>query len=234
VAPTIVAIGGGAFSADASRVRLEDYVLGLSDKASPRVCFIPTASGDSPSMIDQFYRVFSHDRCRPTHLGLFDRRVWDLRAFLLEQDIVYVGGGNTATMLAIWRLHRLDEALREAWQAGVILSGSSAGASCWHAGTVVDSFGPTTVLADGLQLIPASLCPHYDSEVERPPLFRGAVADGVILPGLALENDVAVRYEGTEVVELVAVRREARAWRVEAGPEGVREVAVPVRYLGGE
>src|SRR4051812_12692992 len=111
--PTIVAIGGGSFSEDASRVRLEDYILELSGKDDPKVCFIPTASGDSPAAIAQFYSVFSSDRCRPAHLGLFDRKVHDLRAFLLDQDIVYVGGGNTATMLAIWRLHGLDEALHE-------------------------------------------------------------------------------------------------------------------------
>ena len=228
--PAIVAIGGGSLNEGAGP-QLEDYVLSLADAPEPRVCFIPTASGDSPAAIARFYEFFTARDCRPCHLGLFDRKVSDLAAFLRQQDVVYVGGGNTATMLAIWRLHGLDAALREAWQQGVVLAGSSAGASCWHAASVVDSFGPTTPLPDGLGFIPASFCPHYDSAPERRPVFQQSVGAGLIPAGIAAEDGVAVRYTGTEVAEIVASRAGARAWRLEQTPEGASETLLEPRLL---
>ena len=149
--------------------QIEDYILGLANTASPRVCFIPTASGEVPQNIVRFYEVFTSDRCRPSHLTLINRKVADLRGFLLGQDVIYVGGGNTAAMLAIWRQHRVDEILREAWRQGTILCGSSAGGICWHDGGVTDSFGlPLQALNDGLGFIPGSFCPHYDAEATAP------------------------------------------------------------------
>jgi dipeptidase E len=142
--PTIVAMGGGGFSADPDDTRLDDYVLSLVGRERPRVCFLPTASGDSDAYIARFHAAFPPERAQATHLPLFNRRGDDPRGHLLAQDVVYVGGGNTANMLAVWRLHRIDAALREAWQAGVVLCGLSAGALCWFEGGVTDSFGPNS------------------------------------------------------------------------------------------
>jgi peptidase E len=135
---------------------LDDYVLGLTRAERPRVCFLPTASGDADPYIVKFYNAFtgtafSHRRAIPTHLSLFRRTVADLRSFLLSQDVLYVGGGNTANMLAAWRIHGLDSILREAWQAGIILCGPSAGAVCWFESGVTDSFG-----------LPLQPCPFRD------------------------------------------------------------------------
>ena len=122
---------------------LDDYVLSLVGSDKPRICFLPTASGDSDSYIVSFYNAFGGSRAAPTHLSLFRRTIDDLRAFILDQDIVYVGGGNTANLLAIWRVHELDEVLREAWLNGVILCGLSAGSVCWFESGVTDSYGKT-------------------------------------------------------------------------------------------
>src|SRR5258708_29183844 len=127
----IVAMGGGGFSMEPRNPRLDQWILGLARRARPRVTFVPTASGDSPWYIKKFYRSFSRLECEPTHLQLFKREISDLRAFVLSQDVVYVGGGNTVNLLAVWRSHGLDAILAEAWNSGIVLCGISAGALCW-------------------------------------------------------------------------------------------------------
>src|SRR6266511_509836 len=168
---TIVAIGGGSLSEERDGKQIEDYILDVCGKENPRVCDIPTASGDNPAGILRFYETYTAERCRPSHLTLIDRKIADLRSFLLGQDIIYIGGGNTAAMLAIWRQHGVDEILGEAWDQGIVLCGSSAGAICWHEAGVTDSFGlPVQPLKDGLGFIPGSFCPHYDAEATRRPV----------------------------------------------------------------
>ncbi len=157
----IVAMGGGGFSMEPDNPALDLWLLSLTGKRRPRVCFVATASGDAESYIHRFYAAFAAHRCTPRHLPLFRRQDPDLRAAVLAQDLIYVGGGNTANMLAIWRLHGLDLVLREAWQAGVVLAGLSAGSLCWFAGGVTDSFGPQLApLHDGLGLLPGSFELH--------------------------------------------------------------------------
>jgi peptidase E len=159
---TIVAMGGGGFSMEPDNPLLDDHVLALARKRRgherPSVCFLPTASGNTDSDVAQFYAAFAR-RCEATHLDLFARRVADLESFLLDQDAVYVGGGNTANMLAIWRVHGLDRALKRAWEAGVVLAGLSAGSNCWFEGSTTDSFGTLAALKDGLGLVPAAIRP---------------------------------------------------------------------------
>ena len=154
---------------------LDDFLVGLTGRGRPRVCLVPTASGDAPDFIARFHGAFD-GRAEASHLGLFDRTVVDLRAFVLAQDVVYVGGGNTANMLAVWRVHGLDSILVEAWRAGVVLAGLSAGAICWFEAGVTDSFGPSLgPLRDGLGLLPGSMCPHYDGEPLRRPTYQRLV-----------------------------------------------------------
>jgi len=191
------------------------------------------ASGDADANIVRFYSVFSSEVCRPSHLELFNRRLADLRDFILAKDVIYVGGGNTAALLAIWRQHGVDEILREAWQSGIVLCGSSAGANCWHEASTTDSFGPTLApLLDGLGFVPGSFCPHYDVEAQRRPLFQRSVAESTLPPGLAADNCVAVRYEGTRIAEVVSSAKQARAWRVEKTADGFEETEIVPRYLG--
>ncbi len=175
-------MGGGGFSMDDPL--LDRYVLELVDAGRPRVCFIPTASGNVATYVVRFLDAFPASSFAPTYMDLFDRRTADIGSFLGEQDLIYVGGGNTANMLAIWRLHGVDVALRTAWEAGVVLCGVSAGANCWFEASTTDSFlaGHADPLHDGLGLLPGSFCPHFDSEPERRPRYLELVATGE-LPG---------------------------------------------------
>lgn len=214
---------------------LDDHILGLVARPRPRVCFVPTASGDDPGYIVQFYDAFPTSRCEPSHLPLFKRSVADLRSFVLGQDVVYVGGGNTANLLAVWRVHGFDVVLREAWEGGVVLCGVSAGALCWFSGGVTDSFGSGLApLSDGLGLLPGSMCPHYDGEALRRPRYQELVGSGALPRGLAADDGVALVFSGTAFSEAVSSRPGAQAYRVAPGVDSGRavEVALPTRYLG--
>ena len=233
MAQNIVAIGGGSLNEDRQTQLIESYILKLTGKADPRVCFIGTASGDKPVNIVRFYNVFSSDRCRPSHLELIDRKVSDLGAFLLDQDVIYVGGGNTAAMLAVWRQHGVDAILNEAWLQGIVLCGSSAGANCWYEASTTDSWGlPLQPLTDGLGFISGSFCPHYDAEATRRGMYQLAVSEGALPTGIAADNCVAVHYEGTDVAAFVSSTPTARAYRVDQTDTGFSETEIVPRFLG--
>jgi dipeptidase E len=227
-------MGGGGFSMEPGNPLLDRFVVSLAWSARPRVCFVPTASGDNESYALEFHRAFSALDCRPTDLGLFARRVPDLRSFVLEQDVVYVGGGSTANLLAVWRTHGLDRILREAWEAGVVLCGISAGMNCWFAESVTDSFDVARLapLKDGLGWLAGSACPHYDGEEQRRPVFRELVASGELSGGWAADDGAALVFAGEELEEVVSSRPRAAAYRVERDGEGVSERRVAARYLG--
>jgi dipeptidase E len=203
---------------------LTTYALGLVRRARPRVLFIPTASGDSPSYLLSFYRAFAAADCEPAHLALFDRTVDDVDAYVRAHDLVIVGGGNTANMLAIWRVHGVDRALRAAYAEGVVLSGWSAGCLCWFEAGITDSFTPQLgPIRDGLSLLKGSACPHYNSEGRRRPVYTAAIHDG--LPsGIALEDAVIARYDDEKLVEIVSARPDGRAFAVDTGGERALEV----------
>jgi peptidase E len=231
--PTIVTLGGGGFSQEDDQ-RLDRYILTLTGKARPNVCFVPTAGGDSESYMLRFYAAFSALECRPTHLSLFRRNDSDLAAFIRAQDVIYVGGGNTANLLAIWRIHGLDRLLSEAWQRGTILCGVSAGAICWFESGVTDSFGPGLApLHDGLALLPGSFCPHYDGEALRRPRYHELVAAEHLPAGHAADDGVALVWYGTNRQDVVSSRQGSRAFRVERGADGrARETEIAARWLG--
>jgi dipeptidase E len=230
---TIVAMGGGGFSMEPDNPLLDDFIVSLAGADRPRVCFLPTASGDADAYVVKFYGAFAA-RADASHLSLFNRTVSDLEGMLLGQDIVYVGGGNTENMLAIWRLHGIDRVLRSAWEAGVILAGLSAGSICWFEAGTTDSFGPDlAILTDGLGLLSGSHCPHYDGEAERRPSYHRLVAEGRLAAGYAADDGAALVFDGTELREVVSSRREATAYRVVAIDGVARETRLPARYLGG-
>jgi peptidase E len=218
----IVAMGGGGFSMEPDNPALDAFVLSLArTQERPRVCFVPTASGDSEGYVRDFYRAFAAHDCRPADLALFERTEPGLRAFLLAQDVIYVGGGSTANLLAGWRTHGLDAILRAAWEAGVVLCGVSAGMNCWFEASVTDSWllsaaGP---LHDGLGLLPGSACPHYDGEPARRPAFRRLVDAGELPPGWAADDGAALVFSGRELEEVVASRDGAAAYAVAPGEE---------------
>jgi dipeptidase E len=230
--PCIVALGGGGFSMEPDNPRFDRYILSRARRTPPKVCFVGTASGDSDNYIVRFYDAYTVDRCLPSHLKMFGRKIQDIQTFLLDQDVVYVGGGATGYMLAAWRMAGVDAILREAWQHGTVLAGVSAGALCWFEAGLTDTLGrPLQALTDGLGFLRGSFCPHYDGEKHRRPAFQDAVGRGTVPPGYAADDGVALVYHGTELAEIISSRPAARAWRVERTADGARESELVPRYL---
>ncbi|MFI0967777.1 Type 1 glutamine amidotransferase-like domain-containing protein [Streptomyces sp. NPDC021080] len=229
----LVLLGGG-FSTDDDGL-LDDWMLSLADVPRPKVCFLPTASGDAPAYVEQFHTAFRPRECEPAVLSLFRRELDDdaLRAVLLSQDIVYVGGGNTANLLAVWRTHGVDRLLREAYDRGTLLCGISAGANCWAEGSHTDSFGPLTFLPDGLGLLPGSVCPHYDSEPGRRSSYHEAVAAGSLAAGWALDDGIGALFTDGLLTDAVTRTPMARLHHVRTDGKGdVLEETMPCRPLG--
>jgi dipeptidase E len=212
--PQIVACGGFALG-----TALDDYVLRLA--RGPRICTVPTASMEPDAGLVQFYSAFAR-RAHASHLLFNPWPPQDLRDFALSQDVLHVPGGNTANMLAIWRVHGFDRIVREAWESGVVLYGWSAGMICWFEAGVTDSFGPQLDGMDCLGFLPGSACPHYDGEERRRPRYRELV-DGGFPAGYAADDGVALHFVGTELREVVSVREGATAYRVEPGSEKALE-----------
>jgi peptidase E len=231
----IVAMGGGGFSMEPDNRLLDEFVLSLARSSNPRVCFLPTASGDADGYIERFYRAFTALDCRPAELRLFKRDVLDLESFVLAQDVIYVGGGNTANLLAVWRAHGLDRVLRRAWEEGIVLCGLSAGMNCWFSQSVTDSFGAARLapLHDGLGLLPGSCCPHYDGETQRRPAFHELISSGEFTDGLAADDGAALVFHGDTLSEVVTSRPQAAAYRVcRTAERHSTEQRIPARYLG--
>ena len=229
----IVAMGGGGFSMEPDNLALDRYVLALADCAEPRVCFLPTASGDAQSYIDRFYAAFRSLHCVPAHLSLFDPATTDgPRSLLLGQDVVYVGGGNTRSMLALWREWGIDAALREAWERGVILAGVSAGSICWFEEGVTDSVPGTLTPLRCLGFLPGSNNVHYDGEPERRPAYHRLIAAGLVVDGYATDDGVALHYVGRRLERVVSSRPQARAYRVERRDDAIGETPLVPDFLG--
>jgi peptidase E len=229
-----VAFGGGGFSTEWGNTLLDDYVLSLTGAARPRVCFLPTASGDADHYVVRFYRAFSASRCEPSHISLFRREtgVGDPLAHLLAQDLVYVGGGSLVSLLGTWRAHGIDHALRAAWLAGVVMCGGSAGSLCWFSHAVSGFHEGRSRMIEAMGLLPWSNAVHYYDEPGRRDEFRKAVAGG-IPAGFGAGDAAALHFVGTELEHVVSSRPGARACRVRRDGRGrVREQELPVRYLG--
>ena len=226
-APTILATSGGRI--DGRRTPWEvgpltEYAVELARVSGrrPRVCFLATALGDNAAVLQAFYDAARFAGFEASHLALFPMpNVDDPRAHLLAQDVVWVWGGSVAGLLAMWRLHGVDAAMREAWEAGVVLTGVSAGSICWHVGGTTDSFGPELrPVTDGLGLLPYANGVHYDSEEQRRPLLHRLVADQTLPTAYATDDGVGLHYRGTELVEALTELPGKGAYRVERGPDG--------------
>ncbi len=208
-------MGGGGFTMEPDNPALDDYVLSLSPVREPRICLLPTAGGDSEDQIRRFYAAFGDRLCEATHLSLFrlGRQPVPLAEHLLAQDIIYVGGGSMINLLALWKAHGLDSILREAWQAGIVIAGLSAGSMCWFEHGVTTSVGQP-VVAEGLGFLPGSNSVHYDGERDRRPVFLAAVAAGEIPAGYGADDGVGLLFRGTRLAEVVSSRPRARAHHV--------------------
>jgi peptidase E len=228
----IIAMGGAAIQLDPDNLLLVDYFLRQTHKPNPRVCFIGAAHGDADAGRLRFYAGFSRFACRPVHLPLFARTPRDLAGFILEQDAIFVGGGNTRSMLAVWREWELDRHLRAAWESGIVLGGASAGSICWFESGVTDSVAGALTAMPCLGFLPGSNCPHYDSEKLRRPGYRSMVARGQLAAGFAADDGVALHFEGTRLKRIVSSLPKASAWRVEKSGKLAIETKLPARYLG--
>lgn len=217
----IIAMGGGGFGTEPSL--LDRYFVRQTGHPNPRVCFIGTATGDAESYVLRFYMAYGALGCRPAHLPLFKRTPRDLESFLLDFDAIYVGGGNTRSLLAVWRDWGLDRHLRTAWERGVLLGGLSAGSICWFEQGVTDSIEGALVSLDCLGLLSGSNCPHYDGESERRPSYHRLVGEGAIQPGLAADDGVALHFVDTQLKHVISAREGATAYRVGPGAGGVEE-----------
>jgi dipeptidase E len=234
--PQIVALGGGGFSMEKDSSLLDDYVLSQIGSRRPRVCFLPTASGDADHYVVRFYRRFSA-YCEASHISLFRRDQGgagveeDLASHLLNQDLIYVGGGNVVSMLGVWRAHGLDDILRRAWRQGIVLCGPSAGSLCWFEEALSAFHGPPRRVR-GLGLLPYSNCVHYDAEPARRAEYHSLVSEGM-QPGFAVDDGVALHFEGTSLKRAVSSRPQGGAYHVQRADERVIETSLVVSYLGG-
>lgn len=210
----IIAIGGGGFTLDLENLALDRYVLEQTAKRRPRIAYLPTASGDTDTSIARFYTAFSTLECQPSHLPFF-KRTPDLRAYLLVQDVIYVGPGNTKSMLALWRDWGMPEILREAWQRGIVLAGTSAGGICWFEQGVTDSYADRLRAIECMGFLHGSCCPHYDGEPERAPSFRNMMQQDEVMPGIAIDDHAAVHFRDTAIYRVISDRRGSSAYRVE-------------------
>lgn len=224
----ILALGGGGFSMEPENPLLDRYVLEQSSKKIPKICFIGTASGDAEGYIERFYNFFKTESCEPSHLSLFNPHTRDIKKFILEQDILYVGGGNTKNLMALWREWELDVAIRQAYDKGTILAGLSAGSLCWFEEGVTDSFGAGLEPIACLGLLRGSHCPHYDGEVDRRPAYQSFIRDGVIGSGFAADDGVALHFIDEDLHRIVSSRPKAVAYRVDKD----KETALSTHYLG--
>lgn len=239
--PTILATSGGIVPGTRTRFAfsaLTSYaveLVGVTGRA-PRICFLATASGDNPSVLISLYEAAMLAGYAASHLTSFSMpNVAEPAQHLLEQDLIWVMGGSVAGLLAMWRLHGYDSALRDAWQAGVVLTGISAGSICWHVGGTTDSYGPQLrAVTDGMGLLPYSNAVHYDSEEQRRPLFHSLVGSGSLPAGYATDDGAGLLYRGTELVEAVSEEDGKAAYRVEATDDGTAvEIRLDTRRLPG-
>ena len=226
----IIALGGGGFSMEESLL-LDDYILRTSSKEVPRICFVGTASGDAESNQLKFFQRFSSANCKASALHLFRRSISDLEDFACSQDVIYVGGGNTVNMLAIWREHGFDHAVKAALVSGTVLAGVSAGSICWFEQGVTDSFGTDLQAIDCLGFLKGSNCPHYDGEVNRRPSYHRMVANGMSA-GYAADDGVGLHFVNGSLSSIVSSRETASGYRVENIDGTVMEKALPTKYLG--
>ncbi|WP_042224408.1 Type 1 glutamine amidotransferase-like domain-containing protein [Oceanobacillus manasiensis] len=226
-----IAMGGGGFSMEPDNPLLDLYIMQQSKKLTPEICFIPTASGDSDNYISRFYDFFEKQNCKPSHLSLFKPQTRDIESFLLEKDIIYVGGGNTKNLLALWKEWGVDTILKKAWEHGIVLAGISAGSICWFEEGITDSYGDGLDTLECLGFLQGSNCPHYDGEAYRRPYYQKQVANGQAKPGIAADDGVALHYIDNELKSIVSSRINAKAYNVYLDGS-LKEIELNTSFLG--
>lgn len=222
----ILALGGAATPPSVVK-----FLLKLTGKKAPKVLIINTATGDSPEGLVKSYARFASLPCSVTHLTLFERTPVDLEALILRQDLIFVGGGNTKSMLAVWREYGIDKILAEAWKRGIVLSGSSAGGICWFEGCCTDSFAESYTALPAMGFLKGSCCPHYDGEAGRQETYRRLVSEGQLDDGLAVDEGVGLHFVGNSLKEVVTAKKGSGAYSVSLKKGKIVEKALPTRLV---
>lgn len=225
-------MGGGGFSQEPENLALDQYILSQTAKARPKVCFVGTASGDSVDYIRRFYQAFRGLDCEPSHFAVYSGPIGDWRDYILSKDVIYVGGGNTRNMLALWREWNLDAVLREALEEGIVLAGVSAGSICWFEEGVTDSIPGSLTPMKCLGFLGGSNCPHYDGEPGRRPSYHELLQSKLIGSGLACDDGVALHYVDGNLRQIVSSRENARAYRLTREGSAVSEAVLVPTFLG--
>ncbi|MDC0141424.1 peptidase E [Gammaproteobacteria bacterium] len=220
----IIAIGGGGFGRNPGDGVIEQYILDQTGKEKPNICFIPTATGDNEAYKVNYYSTFSKLDCNPIHLDFF-KRTPDLEQLIPQQDAIFVGGGNTKSMLAVWKDWNLDKLLKEAYEKGVVMSGVSAGANCWFERAVVDSWEEDLRVIDCMGFIKGICCPHYDEEPQRRPAVKTFLEDGIIDSCYSVEGNCALHVKNDDEYLSVDFGKEKNAYIVSIDDGKVKEAA---------
>ncbi|BAC13244.1 Type 1 glutamine amidotransferase-like domain-containing protein [Oceanobacillus iheyensis] len=228
----IIALGGGGFSMEPENFLLDKYILDQSNNSNPKVMFLPTASGDADNYIERFYQSFRKLECIPSHLSLFKPPMRDIQNYILEKDIIYVGGGNTKNMLALWRDWEIVPVLERAWNSGIVLAGISAGSICWFEEGATDSYGEDLEMIKALGFLKGSNCPHYDGEKNRRPIYQYLIESQQIKSGYGVDDGVALHFVGTDLQSIVSSRPSSSAYKVFLEDNKVMEKTLKVNYLG--
>ena len=218
----IIAIGGGGFGRSPGEGLIEKYILDQSEKNDPKICFIPTATGDNEAYKVNYYSTFSKLHCSPSHLDFF-KRTPDLKELILKQDIIFVGGGNTKRMLAVWKDWGLDLVLKEAYEKGVIMSGVSAGAIWWFDQGITDSWAEDLKVMDCLGFIEGACCPHYDEEPQRKPSLNKFITEKVLKSCYAVDGGCALHIEDEKEFKSVVFSENKNSFLVEMKDKKVAE-----------
>ena len=213
ISQNIVAIGGGGFGRSIRDLKIEKYIISLVKKKRPKVCFIPTASGDNDLYKLNFYRAFSKLNCLTSHLDFFNRTE-NLEKKILTQDITFVGGGNTKSMLAVWRDWNLENILKKAYLNGIVLSGVSAGAICWFNKGITDSFADKLEIIECMGFVEGVACPHFDEEKEREPFVNELIRKDIIDSCICIEGNCALHIENSQNFKSINFGNEKRSLKI--------------------
>jgi len=227
----IIALGGGGFSMEPRNRRLDSYILSQARTPNPKVCFIPTASGDSRNYLRRFHHSFSKYNCTTNDLELFKPKHADFESFLLEQDVIYVGGGNTRNMLLLWKEWKIDKILQKAYKQGIVLAGLSAGAICWFEQGITDPENGDLYVLNGLGFLAGSSCPHYDGENRRRPAYKKLVLADKAKNGYAIDDGVGLHFINDKLFKAVSSRKRAKAFYVQNKDGVFQEDMLDVQYI---
>ena len=218
----IIAIGGGGFGRNPGEGIIEEYILKQTRKKKPNICFIPTATGDHDSYKVNYYETFSNLNCNPTHLDLF-KRTPDLEKLIAQQDVIFVGGGNTKSMLAVWKDWRLDKILKKAYQSGVVMSGVSAGAICWFQNGITDSWSSGLKVMSCLKFVKGTCCPHYDEEPERKPTVKKLLVAKKHKNIYAIDGGAALHIKNESIFKSISFKLNKNAYEVSIDQKNIIE-----------